>query len=103
MGRTRREFSKEFKLSVLREIDAGASIAETARAHDIHPETIRLWRRNHRKYADRAFAGKGHMYTDEAKIAQMERAMGQLALENALLKKAIKFLEDWRRANAGKR
>ena len=103
MARTRREFTKEFKLSVLREVEAGASVAETARAHEIHPETIRLWKRNHRKYADRAFAGKGRSYTDEAKIAQMERAMGQLALENALLKKAIKFLEDWRRDNAGKR
>lgn len=103
MARTRREFTKEFKLSVLREVEGGASIAETARAHEIHPETIRLWKRDHRKYADRAFAGKGHAYTDEAKIAQMERAMGQLALENALLKKAIKFLEDWRRDNGGKR
>jgi transposase len=103
MARTRREFTKEFKLSVLREVEAGASVAETARAHEIHPETIRLWKRDHRKYADRAFAGKGHAYTDEAKIAQMERAMGQLALENALLKKAIKFLEDWRRDNGGKR
>lgn len=103
MARTRREFTKDFKLSVLREIEAGASVAETARAHEVHPETIRLWKRNHRKYADRAFAGKGRAYTDEAKIAQMERALGQLALENALLKKAIKFLEDWRRDNGGKR
>lgn len=99
MARTRRIFDKEFKLAVLREIDAGASIAEVARAHDVHPETVRLWRRDHRKYAERAFAGRGHAYTDEAKIAQLERTLGQMAAENALLKKAIKYLEDWRRTH----
>lgn len=103
MTRIRRTFSKEFKLSVLREIDAGATIAQAARTHEVHPETIRVWRRDHKKYADRAFAGKGRAYTDEAKIAQLERTLGQLALENALLKKAIKFLEDWKRDNGAKR
>jgi transposase-like protein len=52
MARTkaRRVFTKEFKLEVLREIDAGATIAETARIHQVHPETIRLWRNTQRKY-----------------------------------------------------
>jgi transposase len=103
MARSRRIFDKEFKLQVLRELDAGTSLAELARQHQVHPETIRLWKRDHRKYADRAFAGRGRAYTDEAKVAQMERAMGQLALENALLKKAIQRLEALARSNGSKR
>ena|SRR5579864_854249 len=99
MARTRRIFSREFKIQILRELDAGATIAETARAHELHPETIYKWRREHHKYSARAFAGRGHAYTDEAKIAQLERTLGQLAAENALLKKAIKYLEDWRRTH----
>ena len=103
MARSRRIFDKELKLQVLREHEAGVSVAELARQHQVHPETIRLWKRDHRKYADRAFAGRGHAYTDEAKVAQMERAMGQLALENALLKKAIQRLEALARSNGSKR
>jgi transposase-like protein len=65
MARTkaRRVFTKELKLEVLREIDAGATIAETARVHQVHPETIRLWRKTHRKYGEKSFAGNGRAYT----------------------------------------
>jgi len=79
--KTRRTFTREFKLQVLNEIDAGTSIAETARIHEIHPETIRLWRKTERKYGDRSFAGNGRAYTDDARIAQLERTLGQLTLE----------------------
>jgi transposase-like protein len=65
----RRTFSKEFKLQVLQQIDSGTSIAEAARIHDVHPETIRAWRKLERKYGDRSFAGRGRTYTDEARIA----------------------------------
>lgn len=55
--KSRRSFSKEFKLQVIRDVDAGVSIAEAARMHNVHPETVRLWRKNERKYGERAFAG----------------------------------------------
>ncbi len=41
MVRTRRTFRKELKLSILRELEAAISLAELAREHEIHPETIR--------------------------------------------------------------
>jgi transposase len=101
--KSRRSFSKEFKLQVIRDVDSGMSIAEAARVHDIHPETVRLWRKNERKYGERAFAGNGRAYTDEAKIAQLERALGQMTLENALLKKALTVLKEQERRAGGKR
>jgi transposase len=103
MATSRRVFDKEFKLQVLRELQAGSTIPELARHHQVHAETIRLWKRQHRRYADNAFAGRGKAYTDDAKVAQMERAMGQLALENALLKKAIQRLEALARDNGARR
>ena len=99
----RRVFSKEFKLEVLREVDAGTSVAETARIHGVHPETIRLWKRTERKYGERAFAGHGRAYSDEAKIAQLERALGQATLEIALLKKTLSALKELERKSGGKR
>lgn len=101
--KSRRVFSKEFKLQVINDVDGGMSIAEAARTHDVHPETVRLWRKTERKYGDRAFAGNGRSYTDEAKIAQLERALGQVTLENSLLKKALTVLKEQERKTGGKR
>jgi transposase-like protein len=40
MVRTRRLFTKEFKLSVIGELDAGASLGEAARRHNLHPDLL---------------------------------------------------------------
>jgi transposase len=89
----RRKFTREFKLQVLAEIAAGKSIAQAAREHQLHPTLISRWQKQHRQYAGRAFAGNGHSYTDEARIAELERMVGRLTMENDLLKKALQRLE----------
>jgi transposase len=86
-GRQRREFTKEFKLNILAELDGGLGMAQVARKYQVHPNTIRNWRKQSRKYKDRAFAGRGKAYTDEARIAELERMVGRLTMENDLLKK----------------
>lgn len=89
----RRQFTKDFKLQVIREIEAGKTLTQAAREHQLHPNTIIKWRKLHQQYAGRAFAGNGSTYTDEARIAQLERKIGQLTMENDLLKKALLRLE----------
>ncbi|MFL6212513.1 MAG: transposase [Blastocatellia bacterium] len=64
----RRQFTREFKLQVLAEIAAGKSIAQAARQHQLHPTLIGRWQKQHREYADRAFAGNGRTYPDDARI-----------------------------------
>lgn len=93
MALKKREFTREFKLQILREIEAGKSVAQVSREHQIHPTMIGRWRKQLAQYADRAFAGNGHLYKDEARIAELERMIGQLTMENALLKKALSRLE----------
>jgi transposase len=93
MSLKRRQFTREFKLQVLREIEGGKSIARASREHEVHPNLIGKWRKEHGKYADEAFAGNGHLYKEEAKIAQLERMVGQLAMENDFLKKVLARLE----------
>lgn len=96
----RRQFTKDFKLQVIREIEAGETLAQAAREHQLHPNTIIKWRKLHQQYAGRAFAGNGSAYTDEARIAQLERKIGQLTMENDLLKKALLRLEAFNSHNA---
>jgi transposase len=89
----RRKFTPEFKLQVLAEIAAGKSLAQAAREHQLHPTLIGRWQKQHRQYANRAFAGNGRAYTDDARIVELERMVGRLTMENDLLKKALQRLE----------
>lgn len=95
MAVTRREFSREFKLQVVREIAAGKTQAQVAREHHIHQTVISRWCREHRKHKDRAFPGKAWATpTNEARMANLERMVGRLTMENDLLKKVLQKLEE---------
>lgn len=94
MAVKRRTFSRDFKLQVVREVEAGKSQAQIAREHRLSQNVISRWCRQHRRYKDRAFAGKGHAYTDDARVAALERMVGKLTMENDLLKKVLQKLEE---------
>ena len=89
MGLKRRQFTKEFKLKIVHEIEAGKPQAQLARQYQLNQNTISRWRQQYRKYKDQAFAGPGRSYTDEARIAELERMIGRLTMENDLLKKVL--------------
>jgi len=94
MALKRRQFTREFKLQVVREVDAGKPMAQIARQHQINPNTIAKWRKQLRQYPQTAFAGSGRAYTDEARVAELERMVGRLTMENDLLKKALALLDE---------
>jgi len=83
----RRKFSREFKLKVIRELEAQRPLAEVSRSYQVHPATIGRWRREYREHPDTAFQGNGHLYRQQAQTAQLGRLLGQLTVENAFLKK----------------
>jgi len=93
MAVKRRKFSRDFKLQVVREVEAGKTQAQIAREHEINQQMISRWCRQHRRYKERAFSGNGKPHTDEAKLAALERKVGQLTMENDLLKKLLQKLE----------
>lgn len=93
MPRSRRQFTKEFKLQVIREVEAGKPLAHAGREHELHPNLIRKWQLQYTQYGQQAFAGNGKAYSDEAKIAELERLIGQLTVENAFLKRLLAHLE----------
>ena len=87
MGLKRREFTKEFKLQVITDAEAGKPMSQVAGEHQANANTIAKWRKQLHQYQDRAFAGNGHPYTDDARVAELERLIGQLTVENDTLKK----------------
>jgi transposase-like protein len=90
----RRVFRREFKLQVLREVAAGKSQAQAAREYQLSESTIHKWQEQLSKYKDKAFAGAGRPYTDEARVHELERVVGRLAIENDFLKKLLQKLEN---------
>jgi transposase len=93
MSLKRRQFSREFKLEIIAEVESGKSIAQVAREHQIHPITIGNWRKEFGEYGGKAFSGNGNIYKQEARIAELERMIGQLTMENSFLKKALQTFE----------
>jgi len=94
MAVKRRTFSRDFKLQVVREVEAGKTQAQAAREYQLNQNMLSRWCRQHRRYKDKAFSGNGRPHTDEARIAALERMVGRLTMENDLLKKVLQKLEE---------
>lgn len=88
----RRRFSKEFKLSILKELET-KRLVEVCRAHNLAPSTVSDWRTAYESNPEEAFKGKGKIYKEEAKLAEKDRLIGQLYAENAFLKKVYERLK----------
>ena len=84
MALKRRRLTREFKLQVVRELEAGKTPAQAARESQVHPTVLVRWRQEPLQSAERAFTGNGRLLKDEARIAELERLLGQLTMENAL-------------------
>jgi transposase len=93
MSIQRRKFTKEFKIQIIREIDNGTPVAQLSRQHQIQESLIHKWRKQFSKDPVHAFSGNGIPSTQEAKMAQLERTIGKLYLENEFLKKTINHFE----------
>jgi transposase len=95
MAVRRRVFSRDFKLQVIREIEAGKTQAQVSREHQLNQHLLSRWYREHRKHKERAFPGKSWAaHTEAARIAELERMVGRLTMENDLLKKVLQKLEE---------
>jgi len=89
----KRKFTREFKLSILRELESKSS-AELCREHNIGQSLLSKWKRDYEKNPQEAFSGQGNMWKDNAKIVHYERLIGQLYAEIDLLKKTTALLQE---------
>ena len=100
MGLSRRQFTQEFKLAALQRLEMGASVAEVARAFEVNPNVLHRWRREFRQGPGNAFSGLGKRRWEEGRVAQLERKIGQQALEIDFLKGCLQRIEEQRRLQA---
>ena len=100
MGLSRRKFTKEVKLAALQRLETGSSAAEVARAFEINPNLLHRWRKEFRHGPGNAFPGAGKRRWDETKVAQLERKVGQQAVEIDFLKGCLQRIEEQRMQQA---
>ena len=96
MGLSRRMFSKEFKLGAVQRLEQGVSLGEVARALEVNPNVLHRWRREFRQGPGNAFTGNGKQRWSEGRIAELERKIGQQALEIDFLKGCLQRIEQQR-------
>ena len=89
----RRRFTAEFKAQVVLELISGAkSAAEICRQQQLSPQVLARWKTEFLEQAPRIFAHGEEQQAEHARIAELERLVGQQALELAVLKKASTLL-----------
>src|SRR3989338_8993360 len=89
---SRRRFTKEFKQSVVQQLDS-CSAAEICRENEIQPNLLHRWKKEYESNPYEAFKGNGKLWKEDAKIAQYERLIGQLYAEIDILKKRTDYLK----------
>jgi transposase len=100
MGLSRRIFTKEFKLAAVQRLERGSSAGEVARAMEVSANVLHRWRREIREGAGNAFPGHGQQRWAETRMAELERKVGQQALELDFLKGCLQRVEQQRMLQA---
>jgi transposase-like protein len=100
MGLSRRQFTQEFKLAAVRRLEQGVSTAEVARGLEVNPNVLHRWRREFRQGPGNAFPGNGKQRWSEGRVAELERKIGQQALEIDCLKGCLQHIEEQRMLQA---
>jgi|SRR5579872_3154385 len=99
MDLSRAVYSRDLKVTVMRALDAGAARGEIARQYQLSPKLLERWRSEWRAQGEMAFPGIGRrkleVPTDDGwRLAELERKIGQLTMENDFLKKALQHFKD---------
>jgi transposase-like protein len=101
MDLSRAVYSRDLKITAMRALDAGSTTTEIARKYQLSPKLLERWRGEWRAKGELAFPGIGRRELESAgldearRIAELERKIGQLTMENDFLKKALQHFRDY--------
>jgi transposase-like protein len=100
MDLPRAVYSRDLKITIMHALDAGSTAGEIARKYQLSPKLLERWRAEWRAKGELAFPGIGRRgadlpaLDDARRIAELERKIGQLSMENDFLKKALQHFRD---------
>jgi len=100
MDLSRTVYSRDLKIASMRALESGSTPGEIARKYQLSPKLLERWRAEWRAKGELAFPGIGRRgadlpaLDDARRIAELERKIGQLTMENDFLKKALRHFKD---------
>jgi transposase len=100
MGLLRRMYTKEFKLATVRRLEQGESAGRLGRSLEVSPNVLHRWRRELRHGSGKVFPGMGKPRVPETRVAELERKIGQQALEIDFLKGCLQRIDEQRMLQA---
>ena len=101
MDLSRTVYSRDLKIATMRALDAGSTTGEIARKYQLSPKLLERWRGEWRAKGELAFPGIGRRgadlpaLDDSRRIAELERKIGQLTMENDFLKKTLRHFREF--------
>ena len=102
MSGKRREYSAEFKAKLVLQVLSGEKTAsELCRTHKLHASVLNRWRAEFIEHASSIFerGNRGKDSDSAARIAELERLVGQLTLQLEIAKKASYYLNPDKNGN----
>src|SRR5258708_18909605 len=100
MDLSRAIYSRDLKIATMRALDAGSATGEIARKYQLSPKLLERWRGEGRAKGESAFPGIRRRgadlpaLDDARRIAEVERKICQLTMENDFLKKRLQHFRD---------
>ena len=79
-------FTEEQIVTILREHEAGATVAEVSRRHGVSEQTIYRWKQ---KYGGLVSSELQRLKALEAENARLKRLVAEQALDNQMLKESL--------------
>jgi transposase len=98
-----RNFSREFKIAAVKELESGKSAGLVARRLEVNVNLLYRWRQEFSRNPTKAFAGPGNKIVAESHEAELERKVGQMTMEIDFLKKLLRTFEERQEADGGGR
>lgn len=93
MSRTRRRFTPAFKADVaLQALRGEKSQAALCREHNLSPDMVCRWKQTLEEQAQDLFANAARSDAGAARLAELERLVGQLTVELSAAKKLSSIL-----------
>src|ERR1035437_8303319 len=100
MDLSRAAYSRDLKIAAMRALDAGSATGEIARKYQLSPKLLERWRGEWRARGELSFPGGGRRgfalpaVDCPRRVAELERKIGQLTMENDFLKKVLQHFRD---------
>lgn len=90
--KTRRTYSREFKIEAVRLItEKGYSIPEASRNLGVEYSVLRRWKKQFADDPQHSFPGKGRLRGPDDEIRQLKRELERVKEERDILKKAAAY------------